>query len=90
MTAPKSLPKAQAVEWLLELVPVWEVPVTVSMLHKAHPEITVPVYAGALKMLTEMKILRATPGLRDQTFYFPEEKIVPCDIQIFLCKGRLE
>jgi|688.fasta_scaffold05241_28 hypothetical protein len=90
MTFPKSLRKAQIVDWLLELIPVWEVPVTCSMLHKAHPEFSVPVYAGALKMLTEQGLLTARPGLRDQTFYTPQEQVKPCDIQVLICKGKLD
>lgn len=87
MTALKSARKAQVVDWLLELVPVWEVPVTCAMLRKACPEFTIPVYAGALKALTEQGVLTATPDLRDRTFYFPQTRVRPCDIQMLICKG---
>jgi len=82
-----SLNKAQVVDWCLELIPVWEVPVTVGMLRNAHPEISIPVYTCALKQLTELGVLRATPGEHDQTFYFPPEKEKVCDIQEIICKG---
>jgi len=90
MSSERSIHRAQVVAWLNELLPVWETPVTVAMLHEAHPEITAPVYAGALKHMTLAGILRATTGHRDRVFYFPEAKITPCDIQIYLCKGRLD
>jgi len=82
-----SLECAQVVDWCLELVPVWEVPITVGMLRDAYPEISAPVYASALKQLTDMRVLHASPGTRDQTFYFPPERQKQCDIQEILCKG---
>ena len=83
----KATDRAQLVDWLLELVPVWEVPVTCAMLHKAHPEFTVPVYAGVLKTLTAQQVLVATPGLKDQTFYSPAGLVKQPDIQRIICKG---
>jgi len=90
MSKKPSLNRAQVVDWLLELIPVWEVPVTVGMLRSAHPDITTPVYASALKQLTESGIVYTSVNQRDQVFYFPTEKRKACDIQIYLCKGRLD
>lgn len=90
MSRPLSVNRARVIGWLQDLLPVWEVPVTASMLHRGHPEITRPVYASALKQLTATGVLQVTPGERDQTFYFPPTKRKVCDLQTLICKGRLD
>jgi hypothetical protein len=77
-------------DWLLEAVSVWEVPVTTAMLHAAHPAIPKRVYVHALRQLVEAGVLYTTPGGNDQAIYFPVCKRPVCDLQMFLCKGRIE
>ncbi len=84
----KDLEIAQVMDWLMELIPVWERPVTCSMIHKSlPPEYTVPVVSNALKRLRDAGMLYAKPGERDQTFYYPDGLVKQPDIQKIICKG---
>ena len=84
----KALQIAQVMDWMMELIPVWERPVTCSMVIKAlPPEYTVPVVSNALKKLRDMGMLYAKPGERDQTFYYPDGLVKQPDIQKVICKG---
>ncbi len=86
----RSLKCAQVTDWLLELLPVWEVPVTVSMLRQAIPDYSGPTITGAFKRLTEAGYLYSEAGLKDQVFYFPVGKKPVCLIQTLICKGKLD
>lgn len=86
----KSLICAQIADWLLELVPVWEVPVTASMLHCAYPEATKQAIVNALKFLTDGEVLYTTIDLKDRVFYQPVAQRKLCDIQVLICGGKLD
>lgn len=85
----KSLAVAQVMDWMLELEPVWEVPVTAAMLHRAISEYSKYSIVIALKQLTECGVLYVTEGERGLMFYLPTAKRPVCAIQEFIC-GRLK
>ena len=84
-----SIKCAQVTDWLLELIPVWEVPVTVAMLHEGIPEYSRPTITHALKYMTMDGLLYTEAQGKDQVFYFPVDKRPVCAIQEYLCKGRI-
>jgi len=84
----KDIEIAQVMDWMMELIPVWERPVTCSMISKVlPPEYTMPVVSTALKRLRDMDMMHASVGEKDQTFYFPQVHVKPSDIQKVICKG---
>ena len=83
-----ALKVAQAMDWLLELEPVWEVPVTAAMLYKAVPEMTKYTAVTALKTLAEAGVLYVCDG-RDVIYYQPTRLRPVCAVQEYLC-GRLK
>ena len=84
-----ALKVAQIMEWLIELEPVWEVPVTAAMIYKAVPEITKYTAMTALKELTASEVLYATIVNGDVATYLPTRMRPACWAQEFLC-GRLK
>ena len=79
-----SLACAKVTDWLLELIPVWEVPVTAVMIHNADPTKSRPVVAQALKQLVEADVLYVEQGDKDRMFYFPTSKRPVCLIQALI------
>lgn len=84
-----ALKVAQVMDWMLELIPVWEVPVTAAMIREAIPDYSRPVITAALKQLASDGLLFVKPDSRDRMFYLPTTKRPVCAIQEYLCKGRL-
>ena len=56
---------------LIELEPVWEIPVTATMIHKAMPEIGKHVAARTLEKLSEACVLYVCDGWWDELYYLP-------------------
>ena len=82
-----SIKCAKVTDWLLELIPVWEVPVTAAMLQVAIPEYSKPTITHALKYMTMDGVLYTEAKGKDQVFYFPVDKRPVCVIQQIICKG---
>lgn len=76
-------------DWLLELEPVWEVPVTAAMIYKATPGYTKYAAMTALKELTASEVLYATIVNGDVATYLPVRLRPVCWAQEFIC-GRLK
>ena len=83
-----ALKVAQVMDWLLELEPVWEVPVTAAMLYKTVPGMTKYTAVQALKSLAEAGVLYVCDG-RDVVYYQPTRLRPVCAVQEYLC-GRLK
>lgn len=81
---------AQAIEYMTDLLDVWEVPVCAADLYKAHPGISRYTYAHALKQMQDASILYAQAGARDRTYYIPVGRRPMCPVQELICKGRIE
>lgn len=64
---------AECMDRLLELVPVWEVPVTAAMIHAADP--TGPTKRAVIMALTQLTLLDVLVKRvdHDATWYYPKE-----------------
>lgn len=78
-----SIKVAAFVDRLLEVIDLWEVPVTATQLHLADPSVGKRTVIAALAYLADRGVLRKTVG-HDATLYFPEALAKADPIQAML------